>query len=184
MVRCFIAIDLPENIKAKFFHEIKILEKSNFAYGKFVEKENLHLTIKFLGELTEEEIKKIKLKLKQIKQKSFELQLTRIGFFPSDKYIKILWIGLGDLSEDNLLKKLFEKINEKTKEINLDYEEFNPHITLARIKGIKNKKEFTEKVNNLRVPQENFVVEGFSLMKSELFHKGVKYKTIEKFTFS
>ena len=65
-MRIFIAIELPEDIKSKIFHASETLTNKNFFRGKFVEKKDLHLTLKFLGEIDEEKIEKIISRLKKI----------------------------------------------------------------------------------------------------------------------
>jgi 2'-5' RNA ligase len=93
-MRCFVAIDLPEHIKARIFHEIEILKQQGLVSGKFVEKENLHLTLKFLGELTEKQIKDIGEKLSEISFNKFKVSLSEIGVFPDKNFVKVLWVGL------------------------------------------------------------------------------------------
>ena len=76
-MRVFIAINLPEDIKAKVFHEFEIVQNSGLVTGNFVEKENLHLSLKFLGEVSEEEIEKIKKKLSEIKFKKLDVEIGK-----------------------------------------------------------------------------------------------------------
>ena len=59
-MRTFVAIELPEDVRAKIFHAFEKLKSFNVLRGKFVEKDNLHLTLKFLGELTEKQITDVK----------------------------------------------------------------------------------------------------------------------------
>ena len=72
-MRVFISIELPEQVKKEIFNEFKKLENSGFAVGNFVSKNNIHLTLKFLGNLSGEEVDKIKKKLSEIEFKNFNL---------------------------------------------------------------------------------------------------------------
>ena len=88
-MRCFIALDLPREV----INEIKDIQtniqKQNLFIGKFTEPENLHLTLKFLGEIGETEIEEVKKRLQEIKMPEFEVSLGETGIF-SKKFIIIL----------------------------------------------------------------------------------------------
>ena len=112
-MRCFIAVELPESIKAEIFHKFENLKESGIVSGKFVEKENSHLTLKFLGELTEEQIEDIKKKLSEVKFEKFNAELGNVGFFPNENYIRVIWVEI--LSED--VFRLQEEIENKLNEI-------------------------------------------------------------------
>jgi len=170
-MRCFIAIDLPENLKKEI---IQIQKKIPAFKGKLTEKENLHLTLKFIGEISEDSIKDIKEKLKQIKFKRFKAKLGEIGTF-SESFIKIVWIELENCDAlqkeiDDSLKDLFKK-----------EERFMSHLTIARVKSIEStKKVFIEKLKKVKVDPLEFEVGDFSLKKSILTEKGPIYADILK----
>src|SRR3990170_3019008 len=92
-MRCFIAIDIPEEIKAKI---IKIQEKFKDFDIKFVEKDNFHFNLKFLGEISEDSIGKINEKIKNVAKniEPFEMKIAGLGVFPSKTYIRVIWIGV------------------------------------------------------------------------------------------
>ncbi|RLG12482.1 RNA 2',3'-cyclic phosphodiesterase [Candidatus Pacearchaeota archaeon] len=178
-MRAFISIELPEKIKKEIFKEFEKLKNSKTCFGNFVKKQNLHLTLRFLGDVSEEKIKEIIKTLSEINFPEFKADLGKIGFFPSEKYIKIVWINL--ISEK--IPKLREIINKKLyeKAINYDKKEFNSHITVARIKGIKNKDAFFKKINELNIKRMNFSIDKIFLIKSELFRDGPRYKILKEF---
>jgi len=91
-MRTFIAINLPKEVKDYLFD----LQKEFRDSGKinFVHKSNLHLTIKFLGQVDENKLKEIKEKLSNIKFKPFEVYLNNTGIFPNKDFIRILWVDL------------------------------------------------------------------------------------------
>src|SRR3989344_9074013 len=133
-MRAFVAVELPEHIRARIFHEFELLSKKDVFGGKFVEKENLHLTLNFLGEISEEKAKKVIDELKGVKLDKFSCSIRKVGCFPSSEHIKVIWVEL--ISENNKLKELYDLVKDKIGSI--DEREFESHITTARVKFVKN----------------------------------------------
>ena len=171
-IRTFIAADIPKNIQ----EEIRsIQEKLPEFKGKLTETENLHLTLKFLGDVDDETLLEVKKRLKKIKLKDFETRISEIGVF-SPEYVRIVWIKLDNCEElqktiDEKLSYLFEK--EKR---------FMSHLTIARVKSVKSKKEFLQGIEKISFPKIKFMVKNFKLKKSVLTEKGPVYETLEKYS--
>lgn len=170
-MRIFISIDIPEEVKK----EIKKIqdELPNFI-GKKTEVKNLHLTLKFLGEIDEEKIMRVREKLKEIKFQKFEVEIDSIGLF-SPKFIKIVWLHVTNC--DNLQKQ----IDGKLKNLFEEERSFMSHLTIARIKAIANRNKFLEEIKKIDIPKIKFIVEKFKLKKSILERQGPKYETIEEY---
>lgn len=168
-MRRFISIDLPENIKKEIK---KIQEQLPEFTGKKTESGNLHLTLKFLGEISDEKIKLIKEKLKEIKIKKFESEIDLIGVF-SEKMIRIIWLHFTNCD------KLQKEVDESLKGLFNPEQRFMAHLTIARVKSMKNKKEFLEKLKEIKVSKIKFFVENFKLKNSVLKPEGPVYKDIE-----
>lgn len=174
-MRCFIAIDISDEAR----EEIRKLQK-NLAEPKMklVEPQNLHMTMEFLGELTDFQVNQCKELLKNIKFQKFTAHLGSTGVFPSEAYIKVAWVSL---EPEGIIKEIHERIHSSLKSIiNLD-ERFESHITLARIKFVKDKKQFIEKFKNQKFRQVEFLVNSFVLKKSTLTEKGPIYGDIARF---
>jgi len=171
-IRAFISIDLPENIQK----EIEKIQKRLPAFeGKFTEPENLHLTLKFLGDVDEKILIEIKRRLKEIKIKKFETKISDMGVF-SPKYIKIIWISLDNCG---YLQRI---IDEKLSGIFEKEERFMGHVTIARVKYIKNKNYFLGELKKTKIPSGlRFQVKEFRLNKSEFLPEGPVYETLEKY---
>lgn len=176
-MRCFVAVEIPEKIRAKIFHEFEILQNSGVCFGNFIPKNNIHITLKFLGELTEEEIENVSKKLSEIDFPKFNCQLTDIDFFPHEKHVKVIWLGI----DSKELGELEKKISKKLPRYVSDFEKFIPHLTVARIKGVKNKEMFFNKVDSLQKIKDEFKVNSFCLIKSELTSEGPIYRKIKEF---
>lgn len=181
-MRTFIGIDLPEYIKENLKEVIDRLKKIKEA--KPVKYENLHITLKFLGEVEEKDIDKIKEKLEKsiLNFESFDVDIKGIGFFPSEKKVRVLWVGAQD---EGYLKKLNEKIEQAMDEFGFEKEKnFVSHVTVARFKSIPNLnfiKEIYEKYNNFLFGR--FRVISFQLFESKLMPEGPIYKVVAKFQF-
>jgi len=170
-MRTFISIDMPEEVKKKI---IEIQKNLPEFFGKKTEPENLHLTLKFLGEIDENKIEEVKKKLREINFNKFESEIDSIGVF-SEQFVRIVWLHLSGCEElqkeiDKSLRGLFDKENR-----------FMSHLTIARVKKLKNKENFLEDLKKIEIPSVEFDVKEFYLMKSELSEEGPKYSIIEKY---
>ena len=147
---------------------------TGWATCKIIDGENLHLTLKFLGEVDEKKLEKIKNKLRKIKLKLFESEIKDIGMF-SDR---IIWLRITNCNElqkqvDEVLGDMFEKENR-----------FMGHLTIARVKEIKDKKKFRDNIKKIKIPEMKFIVENFNLKKSKLGRPGPVYEVIEKYNLN
>ena len=143
-MRLFIAIEIPEEVKE---HIGRIQEKIE-SKGKIrlVNKGQIHLTLKFLGEVQPDKAEKAKEELEKIKFEPFSAYLDSIGVFPSESYIRVVWIGL---KPENDILKLQSSIDEKLKGLFKKEKDFKAHVTLARVKLIDDKKEFVEQLKKM-----------------------------------
>jgi 2'-5' RNA ligase len=172
-MRVFLSIEFPE----KVIKEIrKIQEVLPEFHGKKIESENLHLTLKFLGEISDEKVEEVRKKLREIRFKKFELKINSIGVF-SESFIRIIWLGISNC------EKLQQKIDEVLKNSFEPEERFMSHLTIARVKSIKDKTSFLKSLNQIKIPQVNFIVDNFKLKESILMPEGPVYKTIEEYNF-
>jgi len=170
-MRTFISIDIPDNTRKELR---KIIDSLPEFLGKKTELENLHLTLKFLGEISEETYKEVKKRLELVKFNSFVGEIDSVGFF-APNYIRILWLHIKGAEElqkeiDSCLNGLFkpEKI-------------FMSHLTIARVKGVKDKKKFIEEINKMKISPINFKVDSFKFRKSTLRPQGPLYETLEEY---
>lgn len=177
--RGFIAIDLQisEEIK-KMQNELK----ESGANLKIVKPENMHLTLKFLGNTKTSQINQITKILTEISEekKPYQIKLKSIGVFPNKNYMKIIWVGVDDNGET---KEIADEIDEKLSKIGFKKEkrEFHPHLTLARVKSAKNKQKLIDIIDKYEnhVFQES-TAESIDLKQSELTSKGPIYTTLKK----
>jgi len=177
-MRCFIAIDLPEEVKVEIIKVQRQIPLDNLKL-KFVEKENLHLTLKFLGELEDFRIQKIKEKLKEISFHSFKVKLANTGIFPSESFIRVIWIGV---NPDEKVLQLQKEIDEKLLEIGFRKEkQFSAHVTIARVKFVEDKIALIKNMKAIKIKPIEFSINSFKLKKSILSKQGHIYGDVLEF---
>lgn len=173
-MRVFIAVELPEEIKEELYRLVVFLRRG-ISDVKWVEKENFHITIRFIGEVEEDKIFILEKILDDIGSRfsPFKVEVRGIGNFPH-----VLWVGIGEGSdalkniayaiEGSLLREGFQPADKL----------FSPHITLGRvkksIKKIPTDKEFGP---------YSFIVDSITLMQSQLFPTGPIYTPIKVVRF-
>ncbi len=175
-MRCFVAVDIGDKLK----FEILPLQKelAGMANVKLVEPENLHFTLKFLGDIDDRMLASAKEMLSKIATgfKPFSAHVRGMGAFPNINYARVVWLGCPDLF--NLQRAVDEALSSffpKEKEI-------NPHLTLARIRSEKGKEALTDFVNRNKTTEINsFRVEEIKLKETTLTPKGPIYENAEIF---
>lgn len=172
--RCFIAIEFSDEVIKEIARMQELLGKTKFT-GKITELENLHLTLKFLGEIDDKKIEEVKKKLKEVGFDEMKLKLGKIGIFSVRGKPNIVWIKV----EGKEIYDLQRKIDEKLKDLFKPEERFMSHLTIARVKYVKDKKGFLEHVNSIHVKPIAFEVSSFKFKKSELKPIGPVYTDIE-----
>lgn len=172
MVRCFIGVMLPLELRSSVIRlQDKI--KSLPLETKMVESENFHICLSFLGELedrkTEEIVKKLDLLCKNYQK--FEVKFSGIKLIPNEKYIRVIILD----AKDDVLYTLSKHIE---KEIGGDAKP--PHLTLCRVKSIKDKQKTVEEIKKIDVNIGTFTVSSIQLIKSVLQRYGPTYTIVHE----
>lgn len=129
MIRTFVALSLPQDIKSSLS-----LLKGQLRGAKWISSENLHLTIRFIGDVNENQLQNIKEELREVSFLPFKTRLKDLGHFSGRSGPKVVWVGVEYIEE---LKELREKVDAALLRANIpqEKENFKPHVTLARLKG-------------------------------------------------
>lgn len=180
-LRTFICIEIEDYLKVKFKEVQEYFKKIDFDV-KWVEEKNLHMTLKFLGEVDLERLKEVLSILGKLKFNKFELSFKGCGIFPNFYSPRVLWVGIEKGGEE--LIKISEILNRELMKLGFKEEKgFSPHLTIGRIKSNKNKEKFLELMK--KKAEESFdkmEAKEIILMKSNLIPKGPIYEIIEKFS--
>lgn len=177
MIRLFIAIDIPEDIR------ILICSMGGSIPGaRTVPAEQLHLTLKFIGDTELSMVDEIIGSLHEIHHPPITFGLKKIGHFPPRGKPRILWAGITPSQE---IIRLRNTIEYRLSVIGVEKEtrKYSPHITLARLKNspIRRVTDFLAGNSLFETPQ--FTVNSFQLYSSKLTAKGAIHTVEESFTF-
>jgi len=131
IMRTFVAIEVSDKDDLNSIH--KIQTELNIK-AKPVELHNMHFTVQFLGEVSEEMVGKISDALNSIEFSSFSISFASIGVFPNPNSPRVIWIGTDD--GVNELEKLAEMIRSKLSHLGFSPDKkFKPHVTIFRVKN-------------------------------------------------
>jgi 2'-5' RNA ligase len=186
MIRSFLAIDLPPAVKERLAGIVALLKPGSSGI-KWVNPDQVHLTLKFFGSLPQETVDRIVDTVAgPVKNSpSFTLNLRGVGGFPNIRRPRVIWAGLGGNLE--ALKDLWLRLEETFFGMGIPRETrpFNPHLTLGRNKtGEPNEKLFLRLSHWNEPESEPFMVRDLHLIRSDLKPGGPIYSVIQSFSLS
>ncbi|MCX5705663.1 MAG: RNA 2',3'-cyclic phosphodiesterase [Candidatus Omnitrophica bacterium] len=183
-MRTFIAIELPKDIKDSLSRLINKLKETG-ADVKWVAPQNIHLTLKFLGERDDKKVKEISEILDEVARNhlAFQIQINALGAFPNLNSSRVIWVGIdqGDIETKNIFKDLEDLICK----VGIPKEDraFSSHITIGRTRSAKRLAELSQVITSLNesIGRENlnFTAGSITLFKSTLTPKGPIYEALK-----
>ena len=183
-MRLFVAIDIKNNEVEKLQNQLVNKFGLDSRYFKPIKKDNLHITLEFLGEKTEVNAKNIIYDLALIHFNSFNLIFDHLGIFPNKYFPRIVWLGL-DHESSKKLSNLYSQINNKLKKYdngnnkrsNMDNSKrFFPHLTIFRVRSNITNFDFSNYFFEKIVERVDLIL----LKKSELTSNGSIYSDLFK----
>lgn len=184
-IRSFIALDIDDKDLLEKFATIQKKIHNAGADLKLVEKKNIHITFKFLGEVNPITLDKVKEEMDGIKASGFDIEFEEVGTFPNIKRPRVIWIGIKKgLTE---LQKINDQLDPKLRHLGFisDRKGFSPHVTIARIRSGRNKKELIDVLTEVKTTQFGSMQAGcLRLKKSTLTPEGPIYTTIHEVKFN
>ena len=166
MIRLFIAIDIPESIKI----EVGTMGRA-IPNARAVPIDQLHLTLKFIGEVEGSRFLDIREALQEIRLAKFSLALKGVGVFAPRGTPRILWAGVEPTQPTVKLRNTIEKTLAAI-DIPRDKKKFTPHLTLARLNNCPGNRLHQFLAGNAFFQSSEFGIESFHLYKSQLTRKG------------
>jgi len=182
-MRLFIAIELPRKTRDALAALQSELKESG-ADVKWVAPENIHLTLKFIGETNEADLKNILRAMEETAKGhcAFTMRAASCGAFPNINSPRVIWVGLSKGSEET--KQIAEGLEVKLAAVGIPKEErpFSSHITLGRTRSSLNRDKLVDSLKILeeKLPEEEFMVTKITLFKSTLTPKGAVYEALQE----
>jgi 2'-5' RNA ligase len=179
MIRAFIAIDIPDDVRAAIEEAKTRLKQTNFGVKiSWTKVANLHLTLQFLGNIEAGAVDNFNsaLRLVAAQQQPFEISVRGAGAFPNEKWPRVIWIGCDD--SKNRLKALALMVQDAMQPFGFTYERrgFAAHLTLGRIKAIRPDAALTRAIESLKDTAFGTLrVEAIHLFESQLHPEGSIY---------
>jgi len=178
-IRSFIAVDMDDpSVVSKLLEAQRGLRDLG-ADLKLVEPENIHATVRFLGEIPPATVELVKEQMNQVKFGPFEAEFVGLGAFPNLRRINVVWVGMRKGYEE--IRGIFEQLEPRLRKTGFapDNKGFSPHITIARVKTGRKREELAKFVDEMRdAPFGVIHVEELRLKRSVLTPKGPVYSTI------
>ena len=181
MIRVFLAIELPDALRPGLA-QVQGELKGSRADVRWVPAGNIHLSLKFFGNVPDEEIETLALAVRQEAATAtpFQLQVTAAGAFPSPRAPRVVWLGLGgDLLP---LNRLYYGLEKAFAALGYPPESraFNPHLTLGRVKSPANRERLAKMLAKMPpVDWPPFEVKELILFQSVLSPQGSKYTPLQ-----
>jgi 2'-5' RNA ligase len=173
MARCFVGIMLPKGIRQSATQ----IQKKLVGFGlkcKFVEPENMHICLSFLGEVGEQKLEELKLKLDEVakRYKKFDVNVDGMKFIPNENYIRVMVLDVTDRSGllDKLRRDIANVVGGDSKPL---------HLTLCRVKYVGNKKGLVNEFRTISC-NKGFQVGSVQLIESRLKRDGPVYTVVHE----
>lgn len=193
-MRLFVAVEVCPEVRKKLLEIQEEFQRTSLFLNKakWVKPENLHLTLKFLGEVSQENLNTLRSALIKSIQgvKSFEIEIQGLGCFPQVKSVRLLWAGVSQGAGQ--LKKLAEEVEKNTASAGFAPSDktFSPHLTLARFPSYSEKRmsqhlsNFSKKISSYNsLSFGKTTVSKIDLIESVLSASGPHYTALEEFHF-
>ena len=175
------AVEMPEDVRRQF-KEVQTTLRGADAHVKWVEPHNIHLTLKFLGDMSEDQLEKLYQGVAEGAQgiTSFEIRLSRLGAFPNLKKPRVIWIGIEDGKEK--LIQLQQKLEDSIFNYGFPKEDrkFSAHLTIGRVKSPRGLDDLVTIMKNTPFESNSIGIREMVVMKSTLTPEGPIYTPLKR----
>jgi len=179
MVRCFVAVECNEAQVVSGFRVVQRILEASGAHLKNVELENIHLTLKFLGEISQNKVEEVSRVIEKISFEPFWFKVEGVGVFPNLRRPSVVWAGVTDGASK--LSIIYDELEEKLYNLGFKREKrvFHPHFTISRVRSGRNRNQLVEEI--LKIEDYTFgqiYIDKILLKKSLLTPTGPIYTTL------
>ncbi len=181
-IRSFIAFDMNSEAVLKRITDVQSLLAKLGADLKLVEPKNIHITLRFLGNITPNTVEKIFEDMKKVQFTPFDVKICGTGAFPNVRYPRVLWTGITEGADK--LRNISNQLEPHLRSLGFapDPKGFSPHLTIARVKSGRNKAELAKFITDNSNYDFGIVrADCLRLKRSDLTPKGPIYSTLKEF---
>ena len=181
-VRAFLAFEIEDEGVKKNLIDIQTCALETGADLKLVEPENIHMTLRFLGDVTLNMAEKVFVEMQKVQFKPFQVVLASLGVFPSLNYPRVLWAGITQGAEK--LQNVVSQLEPNLQGLGFlpERNPFSPHLTIARVRSAMNKPQLADFVTkNAKRDFGSFEVRCLKLKRSDLTPRGPIYYTLKEY---
>jgi 2'-5' RNA ligase len=184
-LRTFIAIEIPGQVRQAVYGLREVMPPG-CAKIRWVKEKGIHLTLVFLGELSDNQVEMTRAVLSEVSKRysPFPMALRGAGTFPNERRPRVLWAGVSAEATEPITN-LYHDIAERLNFLKLEEKKrYTPHITFGRIKSVKDLKLLQQGIHALTLDTESFYVKAITLFKSELKPDGAEYTPLGQYPLS
>ena len=180
-IRSFVAFDIDNELVVRRLSEVQGMLVNTGADLKLVKPQNIHVTMRFLGNISLPMVDLIHEEMKQISFVPFDIELRGLGAFPSLRYARVVWAGIQKGGDE--LVNVFNQLEPRLRKLGFkpDSKGFSPHLTIARVRTGRHKAELVGCVKDLADYEFGVIkADCLRLKKSVLTPKGPIYTTLRE----
>jgi len=180
-LRSFIAFDIDDERIIRRLSEAQDRLINTGAILNLVKPQNIHVTLRFLGDVPPSMVDPVYEAMKKVSFASFDVEIRGVGAFPSLSYIRVVWAGIRRGAEE--LRGIFSQLEPQLRSLGFraDPKGFSPHLTIARVRAVKNKAELLGCIRDLEDYEFGTLkAEFLRLKRSVLTPKGPIYSTLHE----
>lgn len=181
-IRSFMAFDIENDTVRNRLAKAQAMLFQTGADVKLVETENIHVTMRFLGDINVGMVEKIFGEMKKIQFAPFDAHIKCLGVFPDLRYPRVVWAGITEGADQ--LRSVFNQLEPQLRGLGFapDSKGFSPHLTIARVRSGRNKAQLAEFVTKNADYEFGIIkAECLRLKKSALSPKGPTYSTLKEY---
>ena len=181
LIRSFIAFDIEDHNTLRNFSTVQNMLLDIGANLKLVKPENIHITVRFLGDISLGQVDEIHREMEKVDFKPFDVEIKGLGAFPNLRRINVVWAGIRRGA--NELRQTFYQLEPSLQRLGFkpDTKGFSPHLTIARVKTSRNKAELARCLNENENHEFGLVrAECLRLKKSVLTSQGPIYSVLRE----
>jgi 2'-5' RNA ligase len=181
-IRSFMAFDIEsEAVRTKLANAQKLLVQTG-ADLKLVETQNIHITMRFLGNISPNVVENVFEEMRKTQFTPFNVQIKGLGVFPDLRYPRVVWAGITEGADQ--LRNVFSQLEPRLRGLGFapDPKGFSAHLTIARVRSGRNKAQLAEYITkNAGFEFGTIKAECLRLKKSSLSSQGPTYSTLREF---